>query len=289
MEIYVSTTSFGLSNTSLKDVLEEMRGLDIDGIEIGSTHKWEYGLIDIAKSITKKKLTHNYFPPSESEFVLNITSSDEQIRRNSINHIKYCIDFSVEIGSDLYTFHPGFRASSAFPSKSYSNKQAYDFNFSKNVSTYEKSFEKLINSLTEIVGYAKKKSIKIAIETEGSLSNPNVLMLERPEEYRDVFSIFKDDLYLNFNIAHSNFASKYHLYNLQDFIEEFYSKILAVEISENDGFKDKHLPITSRDSYIFKWLKFLPKVPHILEFRNAKKNELQQSITLLRDSFYDNR
>jgi sugar phosphate isomerase/epimerase len=285
MEIYLSTTSIGVKNTSLIDVLGEIRGLDIDGIELGSTHKWEHGLIDVAKSVTNKKLTHNYFPPSKIEFVLNIASSDEEVRKNSIKHIKYCIDSSAEIGSDLYTFHPGFRAGSALPSNFYSKEQAYDFNFSQKISTYEKSFEQLINSLSEIVSYAKKKSIKIAIETEGSLSNPNMLMMERPEEYREVFSIFKEDLFLNFNIAHSNFASKYHSYNLQKFIEEFYSKIVAVEISENDGIKDQHLPISSRDSYIFIWLKLLPKVPYILEFRNANKNEIQKSISLIRSSY----
>mgnify|MGYP006223427539 CR=1 FL=1 len=67
---------------------------------------------------------------------------------------------------------------------------------------------------------------------------------------------------------------------MDDFIKQYYDKIVLVEVSHNNGKIDQHLPLKA-DSYVFDYLPLLPNVPHILEFRNATVDQIKHSITLM--------
>ena len=57
--------------------------------------------------------------------------------------------------------------------------------------------------------FAKKKNVKVAIETEGSFKKKFYLLMQRPEEYQKLFKYFDTkDLGINLNIGHLNLASK---------------------------------------------------------------------------------
>lgn len=284
MQIFVSTTSLGPGSTNLNDVLSSLSNLEIDGYELGSTHTWHASIVnDLEKFELSRILTHNYFPPEESNLVINLASRDNTLRNNSISHVKHCIDTAKKIGAELYTVHPGFLkdvvASSSIPS----DETAYDFIFSGIASEYEDAYERMIESIKCLSDYSLAQGVKLAIETEGSITNSNTLLMEQPWEFRRFFKdLSATSIYLNFNLAHSYISSIKHSFDLKDFILEFREKFAAVEISHNDGVRDLHMPLVN-GSYIFDWLKYLPDVPLILEFRNASIYEIQNSIDLLKD------
>ena len=93
MNIFVSTTYFGKKNSELNNVLNQLKTANIDGIEIGSTHKYQtkkYFQKIIKGSKPKRILLHNFFPPSkEEDFVINIASNNKLIRKKSIDLIVY--------------------------------------------------------------------------------------------------------------------------------------------------------------------------------------------------------
>lgn len=53
-------------------------------------------------------LLHNYFPPPERPFVINLASDDVSVRRASVEHCRACLDLTVELGSPHYSVHAGF-------------------------------------------------------------------------------------------------------------------------------------------------------------------------------------
>jgi len=55
-------------------------------------------------------LCHNYFPPPEVPFVLNLASLDDEIYLKSIAQVKKAISLSLELGAKKYAFHAGFYA-----------------------------------------------------------------------------------------------------------------------------------------------------------------------------------
>jgi endonuclease IV len=256
----------------------------LQGIEIGSTHKYQKK-IDlkniILSNVNDKEIhIHNFFPPTKNKnFVLNIASDNNNIRKQSIKFAIKSIDFCKSVGAKVYTIHPGF-LSDAKPNINL-KKKSYDFIFGKIVSNYHNSFSNMISSLREILRYSKKSKIKLAIETEGSTFKHKYLLMQKPLEYIKLFKCFPNDLYLNFNLSHSILASIVYKFSLNNFIKKFKKKIICVEISHNDEITDQHLPI-NKNSKCLKYLTEFKNIPKILEFRNSTVRDLKKSILILK-------
>jgi len=226
-------------------------------------------------------LMHNYFPVPKNNFVINIASQNDKIIEKSIAQIKMSIDLSFEIGSLLYTFHPGFLSDPISENKKDTN---YDFIFSEEKiknNNYEISFERMVKALKHIVNYAKNKKVKIAIETEGSRENFLAFMYQ-PFEYERLFKIFKNnDLGISLNLGHLNLASKEFNFPVTEFINVVKDRIVAIEMSHNDGIDDQHLPLRINEWYwpiIFD--NRFKNAYKIMEFRYTTVDEIKDNINL---------
>ncbi len=227
-------------------------------------------------------LVHNYFPIPQEQFVLNLASLNERIRQKSVSHVFKAINFCNKTGAKLYTFHPGFLVD---PQKSAPGTTNYDFDFrAKPVALYEQAFQKMLLSLKEIVAHARKKKVKIALETEGSLSQKDYLLMQRPEEFNRFFSIFSpQDLGISLNLGHLNLASQAFDFDREQFVGLISEYVVALEMSHNEGINDDHLLLKNGAWY---WeIIFNPKffsVYKILETRNTDINQIKDNLDLIR-------
>ena len=263
--------------------MSEIRKTGIKNIELGSTHIWDESIeTNIPKLRKMNVLIHNFFPPSKDlEQVLNIASLNKKILEASKKHIKTCIDFASSINAKLYTIHPGFLADVVSSTQKKNQLSGYDFIFSRDRSDYEEAFSIMLESLCELVEYAKNKQVNLAIETEGSMTNPDVLLMQHPDEYDRLFKQAPLGLGINFNLAHSFFSSKKNKFSLKNFISKFADRFSAIELSHNEGFKDDHSPLV-KGSFVFDWLELLPEnIPLVLEFRDSTIDKLNDSRDLL--------
>jgi sugar phosphate isomerase/epimerase len=281
MQLFLSTTFYTSSSSDLENVLPLLNKLDIDGIELGSTHIYRLDIEDIIRKIWKKRIvTHNFFPPAEDpNFVMNIASDNDEIRNLSIAHAKHCIEVASNIGAETYTIHPGFMS---MPDIRKEDNNTYDFNFGPERIKKDLALGYMIDSLSVLKDIAKDLKIKLAIETEGSLTQPGVLLMETIDDYELLFSNFSEGIFLNLNIAHTRFAAIEHGYSIDEFIRRYYKYICSVEVSHNNGRVDQHLPL-EEDSYVFDYLSLLPDVPYILEFRNSSIEQIKHSIELMKN------
>ena len=285
--IYVSTTYPKKEKTNLQQTLSQLMKLDIDGIEIGSTHYFQtqQQFKKIIKNNIKNKkiLIHNFFPPiSDMNFIINIASLDKALHSKSMEIIMNNIDFCKNIGSDLYTIHPGF-LSTAIPSFDF-EKNNYDFNFStSNINNYNKAFDKMLYSLKKIVRHAKSQNVKIAIETEGSFKKKQFLIMQRPKEFKILFNEIPRHLMVNANLSHIYLASKVFKFSIKNFLNFLKPKIAAIELSSNNGIDDQHMPL-KKNCINLQHLKLLKiNKPVILEFRNCNLKQLKKSINILKN------
>ena len=215
--LYVSTT-FIKDGKKIKMALDILKSAGVENVEIGSNHAYEpnYNYI---KNYKFNFLIHNYFPVPKKDFVINIASLSKKIRERSINQIKRSIEFYKKINAKIYTFHPGFIGD---PLRANRNKKNYDFLWKKkNIKDqYLLAYNQMILSLKKIVNFAKKKDVKIAIETEGSFKKRNFLLLQRPEEYKNLFKFFSPkDIGINLNIGHLNLASNAFSFSKSKFVD----------------------------------------------------------------------
>ena len=277
--LYVSTT-FIKDGKKIKMALDILKSAGVENVEIGSNHAYESNY-NYIKNYKFNFLIHNYFPVPKKDFVINIASLSKKIRERSINQIKRSIEFYKKINAKIYTFHPGFIGD---PLRANRNKKNYDFLWKKkNIKDqYLLAYNQMILSLKKIVNFAKKKDVKIAIETEGSFKKRNYLLLQRPEEYKNLFKFFSPkDIGINLNIGHLNLAANAFDFKRSEFVDLVQDYIVAMELSHNDGVEDQHLPLQEGGWYwplIFDHR--FEDAYKILEFRNTDIIQIEKTIRL---------
>lgn len=288
MNPYISST-FVKDNTPFKDVLSLLNRHKIYSVEIGSNHLYEENYDYIKQYKEFDFLIHNYFPIPRENLVINIASQNKNLRDKSVDHIFKSIDFCHEIDSRLYTFHPGFLTD---PGGSNLFRSNYDFQWDKQLlksTNYKKSFDNMLFSLEKIIKYSKERKVVISIETEGSFTKKDHLLMQKPEEYIGLFHRFNpEDLGVNLNIGHLFLASKAFKFSIEDFIDLTANYIVAFELSHNDGLEDQHLPLQDNGWY---WSYILDRrfenAYKILEFRNQSIETIENSITLFNKKSYE--
>ncbi|ETR71593.1 MAG: xylose isomerase [Candidatus Magnetoglobus multicellularis str. Araruama] len=110
MKIYVSSSS--IKNEKIHETLIELFQNGFHNIELsgGSKHYNELknDIISLKKQYHLNLLIHNYFPPPEQHFVLNLASLDDEIYTKTIEHYLLALDLSKTIGADCFSIHAGF-------------------------------------------------------------------------------------------------------------------------------------------------------------------------------------
>ena len=108
--IYVSSSSFQAK--TIRVVVESMLDKGIKNIELsGGTEYYPEYLQDLIKLKNENDinfLVHNYFPPPETGFILNLASADKEIYQTSLEHCKRAIEVSHQLGGKQYGIHAGF-------------------------------------------------------------------------------------------------------------------------------------------------------------------------------------
>ena len=138
----------------------------------------------------------------------------------------------------------------------------------------------MLLSLSKIVEFAKKNKVRIAIETEGSYKKKDVLLMQKPEEYKKLLKYFKPkELGINLNIGHLNLASKAFKFSKSKFINIIKPYVVAMELSHNNGKEDQHLPL-KKGKWYWKIINdpYFSNVYKILEFRNTDIKRIKKVI-----------
>jgi sugar phosphate isomerase/epimerase len=288
--IFVSTT-FAPDNSSLVEVIRACHEKGLGQLEFGSNHCYEPDPIGAIKQFQGQYLVHNYFPPPKEGFVVNIASSNNEIFQRSINHIVAAIDFCSEIGVKLYTFHPGFLTD---PRESTQDSNYYDFCFDDRQLISENrinALERMLQGIEKIVSHAKKRKVKIAIETEGSMAHKEHLLMQDPNEYERLFRYFSStDVSVNLNLGHLRLASNAVGFKIADFVDLISEYMVAMEVSHNDGVHDEH-KLLGRDEWYWEVIcdpRFAGAYK-ILEVRNVSLNDVINNLLLFEKCYAETR
>ena len=83
--IFVSSIAFG--NQNLKEIVKYSNLLSYN-LEFSSNLPFKKNNLDLFNEFLGGKLIHNYFPPPENPFVINLASDKKQILNQSIEHCK---------------------------------------------------------------------------------------------------------------------------------------------------------------------------------------------------------
>ncbi len=108
--IYVSSSCSKLK--IIREQVEELAQNGFKNIELTGGSIYYEGLIEdlilLQSRYNLNYLLHNYFPPPQKDFVVNLASMDSSIFKQSMKHLKKAIRLSQLLNLSKFSFHAGF-------------------------------------------------------------------------------------------------------------------------------------------------------------------------------------
>lgn len=236
--IYVSTGHF--YKQDIKDTVKNFIEHGFENIEI-SCGKVENGDLRILKQYVKSGIRirlHNYFPALQNDFVLNLASTDSEIRKNSRNHIMNAINWSSELCSDYYAFHAGFRLCL------HPEELGNTLKLRMQMASREKAKTLFLEELELIREYAIKSGVNLGIEN-------NVYSLHNYEQYGeenpflfccdDASEInFLDSTSILLDVGHLKVSANTLNFDPHDVFRRSLEAISCIHYSDNNGLTDSN-------------------------------------------------
>lgn len=274
--IYISTG--GLRNLPAWRTSEEFLYHGIKNIELsgGLAHPENFEKLKQLKTQVHFQV-HNYFPPPEKPFVFNLASLNPSTAKCSIEHAKTAIQWAVELGSSVYSFHAGYLLDLKVDElgKRISNRKIFEREAAINV------FLERVNDLAE---YALKHGVELLIENN-VLSYENYrefgvdpLLMTAPDECVYIMENTLDNINMLVDVAHLKVSAKSLQFDPVLFLYKCDKWIKAYHFSDNDGKSDSNEPITEQSWF---W-------PHVnrncnyfsLEVYNCSTKHLKQQVKI---------
>ena len=218
MKLGVSTSVFLHHN--LETALKIIGKLDLKYVEIWGEypHLWveniNYNYLKSIKELLKKyDLKPSYHGPAHD---VDITSMNPGIRKESIKQHKRSLDIAKFLGSDVYVVHAG----SFYPG----DKNKID-----------KGFDRLYNSINELLTLAKEYDIVLAIENHPVNENG---IFNNPDNMQKVINYFNSPyIKTTLDLGHANLTN----FAVEEYIKKLGENIKHIHLNDNDGIEDLHL------------------------------------------------
>ena len=218
--------------------------------------------------------------PSD-DFYINIASSNEQVKKNSIDCIEKNIEFAKDIGVKNISFHGGYATNIL------SQKQEFAPLDSQESISYEEAYNNSIDSLNRLIDIANG-DVKLSIENFNFRPERRYLF-SRVEDFDKI----PDEIGVIMNIGHLYYTKmklKQDDY-ITVMINALMDKVNELHINDNDGSEDLHKLVGKGDipiKEILLQIKEKRDMPHLIieahkKRHNYSEEDLMNNILKLRE------
>lgn len=226
--------------------ISSYRQCGFDAIELGANVSVNEEDLTQIDELQCNFLVHNYFPPPQEAFVLNLASQDDDIRQRSLEMVFKALDLTVQLGAPFYSVHAGFitdptsfgTTSFVFPMPtSSSEKQAAATRFKA--------------SLEKVLSRAQKLGLQVLVENNVCTEDlRGKLLFQTADEILGVFhDLSLSNLGLLLDTGHLNVTAHTFDFDRMRFVERVAPYVRAFHISDNDGAEDTGEPVCE-DSWV---------------------------------------
>ena len=247
MKLFVSSSS--IKHHKIHHILLKLIESGFYNIELSGGSNYYKGLksdiISLQNQYDLNLLIHNYFPPPEKHFVLNLASLNNEIYAKTIDHYLSAIDLSKSVGADCFSIHAGFLIDPSV------EEIGADISFLQH-NMKEKSIERFCCGYNLI----KKEAGHIKIYIENNVLNTknyqtfkiNPFLLTTANDYFELKK--KIDFYLLLDLAHLKVSCT----TLGIHLESEFAKLAPLSnywhISDNNGIFDSNSAFSKNGNII---------------------------------------
>ena len=252
MMIFISTGGF--KGQTPEDTARKLLNHGIHQIEL-SSGRFSPETFSSLNTLKKQAVfqVHNYFPPPEKPFILNLASLEETISERSRLHCQKAIDWAVSLGKPVYSVHAGFLMN---PSVSelgapIQKKKLFD---------RSRATERFLDNVHRVAEYAETKGVRLLIEnnvlSEKNMNTfaENPFLMATPEECAGMMKQLPSSVGMLLDVAHAKVSCRsLGRLDAADFFHKCGGWIRAYHLSDNDGSEDSNHPVT-KDSWFWSYL-----------------------------------
>lgn len=187
-------------------------------------------------------LVHNYFPPPIDSFVLNLASSNSNIRQRSIDFVSDAIALTASLDAQFYSVHAGFitdptsfeKNSFVLPNPSSPDASGCALNL-------------FIDALKIGINCAEHFGVGLLVENNlCTTALRGKLLLQTADEFMELFDKLNlKNLGLLLDTGHLNVTAHTFGFDPMSFVDRVAPHIRAFHVHDNDGITDTHRPIQS--------------------------------------------
>ena len=281
--IYVSTGGF--RDLTADAISAELSGAGITAIELSGGAFAPSLLSDLQVLAPNIRFQiHNYFPPPEEPFVLNLGSLDAQIGARSVAHVEQALQWCVALGADRYSFHAGFlldprvdELGQRIPSRVLFDR--------------DECIDVFVSRVTRLAAIAEEAGISLMIENNVLSArnaiefSANPLLMCDPDECQKIMKMLPDGVMQLIDVAHLKVSANSLKFDATKMFESCDEKIAAYHLSDNDGLEDSNKPF--RDDAWF-WPHLKPDVGYYsVEVYGRTPDQLLQQVNLARSKLQE--
>ena len=196
-------------------LLRQLETVDAENIEFidDGNHAFNETRVEALKKIIKEK---GFTSSVHAPFIdINIASPSKPIRTAVLSRLKRSIQFSSELSSNLWVFHPGLQTG---------------------ISHFTPGLDWQVNleSVRELLSASEEFGVNITIENG---LHPLPFLLRTAEDFTRFYKdLGETSLGLTLDIGHANVNSQ-----INEFFEKLPEKIVHAHLHDNHGGRDEHL------------------------------------------------
>ena len=254
MEVFVSSACF--QEKDLKKVIVRLKELGYDSIELTGGIKFTSDIYDTIENLaTTESINvqlHNYSPPVENDFVLNIASLDPVTFQRSYSHVQSTLNLVEKLGLGKYAVHAGFYIpiETNELGKVIGKRDLYD---------QEHSYGQFVDTVNEFYSkYAKPLYIENNVVSNANYHEyqKNPFMLTCADEYFELKERIPQ-LKLLLDLAHLKVSCNTLGLSFHEEVFRLINETDYLHISDNDGLTDSNQGLV-KESEMYEILKNAP-------------------------------
>lgn len=276
INLYVSSLAF--PGMKAEEMISIARENDL-ALEFSSGLSYREDMESVYIHADVKRLPHNYFPAPEIPFVLNLASSNDGIRRKSIEHCKMGLRLAKYSDAPFFAAHAGFCIDP--DPQELGRKLDITYGYDKDL---HRSF--FLESIAEVLRVADDLQVNFLIENNviagfNYRDGENPLLCCESSEISWLFENIKHErLGLLLDTAHLKVSCNTLGKKLIEELDLISRYIKGIHHSDNNGDSDDNLSLT-REYWFLNYVREFSGIPQVLEVKNLSAMEIKEQFKLL--------
>lgn len=282
--VYVSSGAF--RTRSVPEIVDTCLRQGITHLELGSGLAWEPGLLERVRGTASRGmsyLVHNYFPPHEHPFVLNLAADDPEALERSRAHCREAVDLTAELGAGFFSVHAGF-AFAASP-----EDLGRDLTRVPRGSL-EQAQRTFVESLRILCAEGAARGVAILVENNvvapfNLVNGKNRLCLcaTDAEILETLAEVGAPNLGLLVDVGHLCVSANSLRFDRHRFLDRVAPHVAAFHLSDNDGSADQNRPF-GPDAWFLPRLAEFPDATMVLEAYRLSVDEIRSCCDVVADA-----